>query len=694
MNHIKTTLALLLFPLLSIAQLDKDKLDELLRSGSEEELVKESSTMLIEGYYYQAGLVVDKLLEKNPNSCNYNYRRGFIYLELSQDFIKAQPHLEKAVTDVDKNYDTYSSNEQSAPVDAIYHLARCYHLAENIAKAEENYLRFMDESSSKSEYVFLSKLGLEQVEIAKKIMLYPKKVKVINLGNTVNTDKPEFSPVISLDGSALYFTTRRGWDGGVNDAFIDPQNNLHPEDIYVSYRDFDGTWTDPQRMEFCDSSQNEATMAVSPDERRIYLYQDIQGNGDIFYSDFSTNRFQEVEHYEVKGVNTDSWEPHCTVTPDGLTMYFTSDRKGGFGGRDIYRVVKLADGEWSEPQNCGPTINGQFDEDSPFIAIDNKTLYYSSNGPKSMGGFDVFVAVLDENNAWSDPINLGYPTNSAGDDLYFTTTVDGKTGYLTSFRAGGFGEKDIYEIQNDYLGVKNLAVLKGKINTVDNEPLPEDVSITLRCTNCGDAFDRKIFPRIRDGVFLSTLEPCRTYEMIFSYEDGKKEFYTETFETACDKLYDEVYREVLLDTKTQEIVPPKDTTSIPVVVIKDYKNIEFKHLFGYNANKLTTKRGELKDFVKAVEQQLKDGREVITINIYSSASKVPTKTYKTNETLSQIRAENMKYDLLTYFQENTSYKDKINIVVVQVLVDGPEFEKDARNKKKYQPFQFVALKTQ
>jgi hypothetical protein len=91
------------------------------------------------------------------------------------------------------------------------------------------------------------------------------------------------------------------------------------------------------------------------------------------------------------------------------------------------------------------------DEDSPFIAIDNKTLYFSSNGPTSMGGFDVFVTVRDSNNEWSDPINLGYPLNSTVDDLFYTTTVDGLTGYLTSARSGGKGEKDIYEVQNDYL---------------------------------------------------------------------------------------------------------------------------------------------------------------------------------------------------------------------------------------------------
>jgi len=554
MNRIQTTAVFLLLPMFMFAQYTEEQLTKILASTSEQELVTESSQMLQEGYLYQAGLVADRLLELNANSSNYNYRRGFVYLEMSRDFVKALPLLEKAALDTDKNFDAYSSNEKSAPTDAIYHLARCYHLAENIDKAEEYYNKFIAVSNKNSEFVFFAKLNLQQCEVARKLLAVPRKMTLQNLGSTINTSKPEFSPVISLDGSALYFTSRRAWANGASNEGLDTRINQLPEDIYVSYRDFDGTWTEPIRLEFCDSIQNEATLAVSPDERRIYLYQDTRGNGDIFYSDFSTNHFQEVEHYEVKNVNTSSWETHCTVTPDGMNLYFVSDRKGGYGGRDIYRVVKLANGDWSEAVNMGPGINGPFDEESPFIAVDNKTLYFSSNGAKSMGGFDVFVTVRDENNTWSDPINLGYPLNSTGDDLFYTTTVDGMTGYLTSFRADGFGEKDIYEIQNDYLGMKNIAVLKGKINVVGGKPLPEDVSITLRCTNCGDPFDRKVFPRMRDGVFLSSLEPCREYEMIFSYEGGKKEFHKETFNTECDKEYDEVYREVWLDVDLQEIV--------------------------------------------------------------------------------------------------------------------------------------------
>ena len=128
---------------------------------------------------------------------------------------------------------------------------------------------------------------------------------------------------------------------------------------------------------------------------------------------------------------------------------------------------------------------------------------------------------------------------------------------MTSLRADGKGEKDIYEIKNNYLGVKNIAVLNGKINVIGNQPLPEDVSVTLRCLNCDNPYDRKLFPRLRDGVFMNSLEPCKEYDLTFSYEkNGKKNFYSEKFKTDCNQEYSEVYREFWLDLDKQMMVKP------------------------------------------------------------------------------------------------------------------------------------------
>lgn len=557
------SLIALFIPFFGMSQYTDLQIQQKLKTASEDELVTECSRMFQDGYLYHASLFADKLLQLKPESCNYNFRRAALYLEMNSDYIKALPLLEIAVKDVDKNYDVYSASEKSADIVVYFYLARCYHLMEDIDKAKEYYNKFLKESNSSPEIIALTNLYLKQCDNAKRIIASPRNYKVKNLGSVVNMEYPEYSPVISLDGSALYFTSRRQWEDSASSKFREPLRNMFPEDIYVSYLDFDSTWMNPVKMEFCSPEQNEASISVSSDERKIYAYQDITGGGDIYYSDFSTNKFGELNIFEARNVNTKAWEPHCTVTPDGLHMYFTSERKGGFGGRDIYKISKLPDGSWSEPQNLGPTINSKYDEDCPFIAIDNKTLYFSSNGENSIGGFDVFLTIRDENGTWSSPLNLGYPLNSCNDDVFYTTTVNGLKGYLSSFRKGGYGEKDIYEIENDFLGLDQLAVFKGKIKTVDNKPFPEDMAITVNCLDCGDNMKRTVYPNMRNGLFYSALEPCRQYELVFHYQNGKTEFYKEMVSTSCDKRYDEIYREVLLDVDKMEIIK-YDTTRVVI----------------------------------------------------------------------------------------------------------------------------------
>lgn len=545
------------FPLFTHAQLTEHEVRQMTQSATEQQLVTECSRMLQENYFFFAEIITDRLLQINPQSANYHYRKGYIVLDSRQDFATAMPHLMMATSKINGNYDMYSPKETAAPTDAYYHLARCYHLDEQLDKAKEFYQKFIDESANKSELIPKAKLRLIQCDVAKDLIANPKPAIVKNIGNKVNTVYPEYSPVISLDGTSLYFTSRRQWADQSTDDYRDAQLNQYPEDIYLSIQDEEEKWSDTRRLEFCEGKLNEASVTVSSDERVIYTYEDRTGNGDIYYSDFQRNEFQFLKKFGNKDVNTKYWETHVTVTPDGQQMYFVSDRPGGFGNRDIYRVVKLPNGEWSEPINLGPGINTLYDEDSPFIAVDNKTLYFASNGPKSMGEFDIFVTVRDDDGIWSAPINLGYPINSTGDDAFYTTTADGLTGYLTSFRKKGFGEKDIYQIQNDYMGVKNAALLKGRIYTSDGSPLPEGVNMTLQCLNCDDKRTIPLLPRLRDGKFFSNLTPCREYELSYYADSVKSAVYSERFVTKCNAGYEEILKEVMLDMDRKRIVPLK-----------------------------------------------------------------------------------------------------------------------------------------
>ncbi len=556
-------LILFIIPILGFSQITEKQLRLKCREASEDELIIECSNLTQEGYLYFASLVVDRLLQMDSTSANYHYRKGYLLLTSKFEYENAITHFKFALPTANSDYDLYSITDTTCPIDIYYYLGNCYHLNEQIEEAKNMYTKyFNDETDKNSPLIAKAHLNLIQCEVAEKAIEKPKKCKINNIGSVVNTEYPDYSPVISLDGQALYFTSRRPWDDNSTKEFRDPLLHNYPEDIYVSYRDRDSKgnvlgWATPVKLDFCEGQRNEATIAVSPDERRVFVYQDNTGGGDIFYSDFKLNTFQEVQPFDIKNVNTKSWETHCTSTTDGLNMYFVSNRPGGLGGRDIYRVVKLPDGSWSAPKNLGPTINTANDEDSPFIGADNKTLYYSSNGPESMGGFDIFFSIRDESNNWSIPLNLGYPINRTGDDIFYTTTIDGFKGYFTSFRKDGYGEKDIYEIENDELGVKNISALRGVIHTAYDKPLPVGLSLNIKCLNCDNNAIQETFPKPRDGSFFNPLEKCKEYEV--TYLNDSKAFYTETFKTNCNPQYDEVYREMLLDVDNMKFINLEDT---------------------------------------------------------------------------------------------------------------------------------------
>lgn len=667
---------------------------EIAKSGSEITIVSNASMLTQEGYFHYAEILVDRLLELQPNSPNYNYRKGFLILEIRRDYLAAIPHLQIATTKIDPNYDMYSTKEQGSPSDSYYHLARCYHYDQQLDLAAENYQNFLNSTRKKSELIEQAELRLKQLDVAKKLIKKPVDCKLRNLGEAVNTKYPDYSSVVAFDGSSLYFTSRRPWSNGETDKFINPQINQYPEDVYVSYMEMDSTWSEPVRLDFCVPEKNEATIALSTDERRMYLYQDITGNGDIYYSDFKNNQFNEIKLLENTKINTEYWETHAMVSHDGSIMVFSSDRPGGYGGRDLYIVKKTANG-WSDPVNMGPEINGKGDDDSPFISIDNKQLYFSTNDERSMGGFDIMMSEMKSGEKFGTAKNLGYPFNSTNDDLYYTTTVDGLTGYLTSYRSDGHGEKDIYEVQNNFLGLKSATVLKGEVVTTDGGLLPDDLIFMakVKCLDCETgATSHILYTRKRDGKFVTGLQPCKTYTLTYLDASDDKVMGEETFKTECANGYYEVHKQLIVDPVNRVVVFPKEP--VDEVVVSDYKNIELKHFFDYNKNKLTVKKGELNDFVREIESQLKAGRQKVTISIESSASYVPTRTYSSNEELTKLRGENMKYDLIEYFEKNPATAGKVIVVVAKTIVQGPEYEKDGKNKDKYKPYQYVFLKTE
>ncbi len=583
------------------AQFTEPEVKNMITQASEKELVFNCSRYLQENHYHFAELVTNRLLEINPESANYNYRKGFIVLGMRRDEVSAIKYLLKATkgSKIQKNYDMYSVGEDAVPADAFFHLGRAYHLDEQFDKAVENYKKFLELTAKESELIPEAEKRIVQCSVAKRLIAAPLNVNIKNLGTTINTQYADFSSNISLDGKALYYTSRRPWADKSSDNFRDPMLNHFPEDIYQATRNGE-SWLAPDRMNMCKPQFNEATVSVSIDERRVYTYNDKIGIGDIYFSDYIDGKFSEILPVEFKDVNDSKWwDTHYTVSPDGKLIFFVSDKPGGYGKRDIYFMEKVGS-EWSKPQNMGGNINTWSDEDSPFMGLDNNTLYFSSNDSSSMGEFDIFMTVRDENGMWSEPVNLGYPINSVGDDIFYTHTADGKKVYFTSFRKAGLGERDIYEIDQNLSNVKNVAFLNGTIIHAQGKKIPEESYITIKCLDCEDKSENILSPRVRDGAFLSKLEKCKKYELTYYYNSSTKEPLKQTFSTSCDLAYQEIVKKVILDEEEKIIYPIYEYRLEGLVADKatgkpiHNAQVQFTEIKQIVENDLTASNGEFK----------------------------------------------------------------------------------------------------
>lgn len=653
MRKFSAIIWMLLFTTFLRAQFTETEVRNMANQASEQELVIQSSRFLQENFYHFAEILTNRLLELDPDNANYHYRKGFIVLGMRTDHESAIKHLSKATKKIQKNYDMYSKAEDAVPADVFFHLGRAYHLDEQFDKAQENYKRFLAETDKNSELIKDAENRNIQCDVAKKLMASPQNVIVKNLGTKINTEYADFSSTISIDGRALYYTSRRPWENGESNNFRDPLMNNFSEDIYQSNLDPFLEWNSPNRMSMCKPEFNEATVSVSIDERRVYTYNDKSGMGDIYFSELQDGKFGPVVPVDVKEVNTlNRWETHYMVSPDGNLRFFVSDKESGNGKRDIYFSENI-DGTWTNPENMG-NINTEWDEDSPFMGLDNNILYFSSNGPQSMGEFDIFMTVRDENGMWGEAVNLGYPVNSVGVDIFYTHTADGKKAYLSSFRKGGLGQNDVYEIALESSSVKNIAFLNGKIVHSKGKTIPEDSYVTIRCVNCADQTEKQIFARISDGFFGSKLMKCKEYELAYYYNNGTKNPYRERFTTNCDLAYQEVVKKVLLDDDDKIIIPFFKYDLLAQVVDRDTKKpisgatIEFKNS--------DSKASYTSSNLGKVDTELADNKtfgDVLQYNATISAKGYLTQTIAMNDTLGADSIIMKEYALI----QDTSGKD-------------------------------------
>jgi hypothetical protein len=410
----------------------------------------------------------------DSSNANINYKIGLCYLQMPTEKRLALPFLKKAIQNVGHNYSEEDPTEKKAPEKAYYLLGEAYRLDYKFRESNVYFNTFKELVGSRNDQ--LSTELNNQIEKNYNAIEFTKDtvhVSISNLGDSINSIYPEYSPVISSDESTLIFTSRRpGSTGGEktpNDEFY--------EDIYYSTKREDGKWGKAQNMQSpINTNDNEADLSLSADGQQLFVYRDVNG-GDLFYSSLEGDKFGEL--HPLEATNSPAWETHASLSPDGNTLYFVSNRKeGSYGGRDIWRCVKLPNGKWSLPVNLGPTINTAEDEDAPFMHTDGTTLFFSSKGHKNMGGFDIFKSTLLEDGTWLAPQNMMYPINTPDDDIFYMQSADGRHGYFSTVRNGGLGNKDIYEVTFANLFVEPFTVVTGYLTFNGSKKIPSSARIT------------------------------------------------------------------------------------------------------------------------------------------------------------------------------------------------------------------------
>jgi len=253
---------------------------------------------------------------------------------------------------------------------------------------------------------------------------------------------------------------------------------------------------------------------LSVDGQMLFIYkQNKKDRGDIYSSKLIGEDWSKPE--KLKGeVNTEEWEGSATLTSDGKILYFSSEREGGFGGRDLYSATLQPDESWGEIKNLGPVINTRFDDDAPFIHPDRRTMYYSSKGHNSMGGFDIFYTYLSDE-GWDEPENVGYPINTIDDDRYYVLSADAKTGYYSTAGRSDMGTHDIYTVAPGHFGKRPILALIVGVTQADDKPVEADITVTNDKTG---ELEGKYKSNATSGKYMLALTPGNKYKIAIEVE--------------------------------------------------------------------------------------------------------------------------------------------------------------------------------
>ncbi len=428
------------------------------------------------GNYTLAAASLKSVLKSEPDCVDAYFVLGLINYKKSEPNLKEAEKNLKKVIELCPEYDLY----------AYYYLGEIYYGQENFGQAVSNlevFLRDVDKIKTDEDYnraTDLLRYSKFYLEITKSPVPFEPKVV-----EGISTAENEYLPILSPDNEMAFFTREIKL---VSDRNTVVSNTRSLEKFMFSTRGSDGRFTEGEEMPPpFNMNANEGGATLTADNNTLFYtvckYDKDKKylNCDIYISENVNGEWTPIKSVSNKINLSMSWESQPSISADGRTLYFVSDRSGGYGGYDIYRTIKSDHGEWGTPMNLGPSINSAGHEKSPFIHPDGKSLYFSSDGWMGIGGYDIFYSRLGDNGIWMKAKNIGYPINSPEDELGFFVSTEGEYGYFASNKFNGKGGWDLYSFEL-YEGARPEKVLFIK-GTVSAESLAEPIKARIELKN-------------------------------------------------------------------------------------------------------------------------------------------------------------------------------------------------------------------
>ncbi|WP_236668702.1 OmpA family protein [Hymenobacter rubidus] len=451
----------------------------------------------------------EKVLAKDPNNAKALFNAGISYMSFDKE--KASDYIYKA-----------QKLKPKVAKDVEYWLGRVDHLNYNFDEAVAHFQAYnatLKKNDARKEE--LAQL-IQHSKNAKVQFNTPKDIFVKNLGPTINTQYSEHSPVISSDDKILIFTSRGEDVTGASGKPSDKKNKAiaadgeYFEDIFEATRLDEENWQKPRSLSgVLNGKGHDASIQLFDNDTKLLMYRN-DNNGDIFVSDKSGSDWTAPKPLD-SNINSKAYEGDAYITPDGLSIIFATGKYSEDGTLDLYQSTRVSGGDFGPPKSLGSNINTKYDDDSPYLSKDGKTLYFSSRGHNTMGGYDIFKSEWDEaGRKWGPAVNMGYPINTPDDDSYYRLSPDGSYAYLSSYRIGGYGEKDIYTINY----IKNANIVGKVFSKRDSTSVVPGVELVFTgATADKSALSFRDISKA-DGSYQVAVLSGRTYQVAVS-KDGK-----------------------------------------------------------------------------------------------------------------------------------------------------------------------------